>query len=68
MPPCNMPLSETGKEILAELQKKHGELEGKQIFYASIQAGVPGSEKWEGPGRKSQDEKDMHKQMKDRSK
>lgn len=42
-----MPLTETGKKVLASMRKKHGAKKGKQIFHASINKGVAGSSKWE---------------------
>jgi len=41
-----MPLSETGKKVLAEMKKRHGVKRGKEVFYASINAKKAGSEKW----------------------
>ena len=41
-----MPLTETGKKVLDEMVKKHGKEKGKEIFYASINKGIKGSEKW----------------------
>ena len=41
-----MPLTKTGEKILAELKAKHGSKKGKEIFYASINKGIRGSEKW----------------------
>lgn len=40
-----MPLTETGKKVLASMRKKYGK-RGKEVFYRSINKGVPGSEKW----------------------
>ena len=42
-----MPLTETGKKVLASMVKKHGSKKGKRVFHASINKGVPGSSKWE---------------------
>ena len=41
-----MPLTKKGKEVLKSMQKKYGKERGKRIFYASINKGVKGSEKW----------------------
>ena len=41
-----MPLTKDGKKVLAQMQKKYGKERGKRIFYASINKGVKGSEKW----------------------
>ena len=40
-----MPLTTAGKKVLKQMQKKYGKERGKQIFYASINKGVEGSEK-----------------------
>lgn len=41
-----MPLSKSGKRVLRNMQKKYGKKKGKQVFYASMNKGVPGSSKW----------------------
>lgn len=51
-----MPLSTTGESVLNSMQEtyagKGGKKKAKRVFYASINAGKPGSEKWEtGQGR-----------------
>ena len=43
-----MPLSESGKKVMANMKDEYGEDEGERAFYASKNAGKPGSEKWEG--------------------
>jgi hypothetical protein len=43
-----MPLSETGKEVMRAMVKKYGVKKGKEVFYASINKGKPGSSKWHG--------------------
>jgi len=43
-----MPLTKTGKKVLAEMKKKYGAKRGKEIFYASINKGKAGSSKWHG--------------------
>jgi len=35
-----MPLTEKGEEILREMEKQYGEEKGKQVFYASRNAGT----------------------------
>ena len=34
-----MPLTDKGRKILAEMQEQYGEEKGKQVFYASKNAG-----------------------------
>jgi hypothetical protein len=41
-----MPLTETGKKVLAEMKNRYGKKKGKEVFYASINAKKPGSENW----------------------
>lgn len=41
-----MPLTATGEEVLRNLKKRYGPERGRSIFYASINAGKPGTEKW----------------------
>lgn len=42
-----MPLTKTGKGILRNMIKSYGSKEkGEQVFYASINAKVPGSSEW----------------------
>ncbi len=41
-----MPLTKTGKKILADMQKRYGAKKGKEVFYASIRKAKKGSEKW----------------------
>ncbi len=49
-----MPLTKSGMEVLKNMQKSSGAKHGKSEFYASINKGLPGSEKWEGnPGIES---------------
>lgn len=43
-----MPLSKTGNKVLSNMQDEYGEDKGKSVFYASINKGRPGSDKWEG--------------------
>jgi hypothetical protein len=47
-----MPLTDTGREVLANMKKKYGD-RGEEVFYRSINKGVPGSSKWHG-GKKKQ--------------
>jgi hypothetical protein len=43
-----MPLTKSGMEVLKNMSKQYGEKKGKSVFYASVNAKKPGSEKWEG--------------------
>lgn len=43
-PPGN-PVTATGSQVMRSMKKQYGK-RGKQVFYASIQKGVPGSKKW----------------------
>ena len=41
-----MPLTATGKKVLARMRKKYGAKKGKQVMYASINKNKPGSAAW----------------------
>ncbi len=41
-----MPLTESGRKVLRRLIKEYGYKKGRQIFYALINGGKKGSEKW----------------------
>lgn len=41
-----MPLTETGKKVLSNFIKEYGKKKGTSYFYASINEGKKGSEKW----------------------
>ena len=41
-----MPLTSSGKKVLASMIKEHGSTEGKKVFYSSINGKKSGSEKW----------------------
>lgn len=41
-----MPLTADGRSVLASMSKTYGSKKGKEVFYASINANKPGSEKW----------------------
>lgn len=47
-----MPLTKTGNEVMASMQKQYGAEKGKSVFYASINAGKAGSSKWHGKKKK----------------
>ena len=42
-----MPLTAEGKKVLQNMVRQYGQKKGKQVFYASINAGKKGSENWE---------------------
>ena len=48
-----MPLTPEGLKIFDAMVKKHGADKGKEIFYASINKGVPGANKWHRKGEKN---------------
>lgn len=41
-----MPLTKTGKKVLANMKSEYGDEKGKSVFYASINANKSGSAKW----------------------
>ena len=41
-----MPLTSSGKEVLQSMVKQYGAKKGKQVFYASENKKIAGSEKW----------------------
>jgi len=52
-----MPLTSSGKSVLASMKKQYGAKKGKEVFYASIQAGKKGSEKWHGKSKSKKKKK-----------
>ena len=44
-----MPLSDSGQKVLASMKDQYGGTKGKQVFYASMHKGKPGSAKWHAP-------------------
>lgn len=48
-----MPLTKTGREVLANMKSQYGDKKGEGVFYASINAGKPGSERWHEMRRKA---------------
>jgi hypothetical protein len=42
-----MPLTKSGKKVMASMRKSYGAKKGKMVFYASINEKKPGSNKWE---------------------
>jgi len=47
-----MPITKTGKEVMSNMMREYGEKKGKEVFYASINAGKAGSSKWHGKKKK----------------
>ena len=41
-----MPLTKTGREVMAGMRSRYGDKNGEGVFYASINKGVAGSSKW----------------------
>lgn len=41
-----MPRTAVGEKVLASMIEQYGEEKGRQVYYASINKGVKGSEKW----------------------
>lgn len=41
-----MPLTKSGKSIMRSMTKQYGKEKAKEVFYASINAGKAGTEKW----------------------
>ena len=55
-----MPLTKSGSKVMAGMKKQYGS-KAKQVFYASVNKGVAGSEKWhEGGSMKSKKKMVMH--------
>jgi hypothetical protein len=46
-----MPLTPSGDKVMTSMQTTYGPEKGKRIFYASINKGKPGSQKWEGASK-----------------
>ncbi len=44
--PKHNPLTSSGKKVMASMAKEYGTKKGKEVFYASVNAGKPGSSKW----------------------
>jgi hypothetical protein len=45
-----MPLTKSGQAVLGNMKKEYGDKKAKQVFYASINKGKPGSSKWHEKG------------------
>lgn len=41
-----MPLTQDGRKVLSNMKKTYGAEKGRSVFYASINKGKPGSDKW----------------------
>jgi len=41
-----MPLSASGKKILARMKDEYGDKKGEEVFYASINAHKKGANRW----------------------
>jgi hypothetical protein len=41
-----MPLTKSGKKVMAGMKKQYGPVKGKQVFYASINKHKKGSSAW----------------------
>ena len=47
-----MPLTKSGKKVIARMKKEYGDEKGKSVFYASINKGKAGSEEWHAKVKK----------------
>lgn len=43
-----MPLTKSGQKVMNSMMKEYGMEKGKDVFYASMNKGKPGSKKWHG--------------------
>jgi len=41
-----MPLTKSGQKVMANMKKEYGEKKAKEVFYASINKGKKGTNKW----------------------
>ena len=67
-----MPLTKSGEKVMSSMKKQYGE-KGKSVFYASINKGKAGSQKWHekkgNPGKHMMSDSEMKKMvMKQRAK
>lgn len=46
-----MPLTKSGQDVLSKMKDEYGEKKGEEVFYASINKGKEGSEKWHEKGK-----------------
>jgi hypothetical protein len=47
-----MPLTKSGRKVMAAMKKQYGEEKGERVFYSSINKGKPGSSSWHGKSRR----------------
>lgn len=47
-----MPLTKSGREVMASMKRKYGDEKGEEVFYKSINKGIAGSDKWHGKKKK----------------
>jgi hypothetical protein len=47
-----VPLTDSGRKVLASMKKQYGAEKGEEVFYASINKKKKGSEKWHGKKKK----------------
>jgi hypothetical protein len=48
-----MPLTSSGKKVMSAMIGEYGKEKGKGVFFASMNKGKPGSEKWHGKRKRS---------------
>jgi hypothetical protein len=48
-----MPLTKSGKEVIASMKEQYGEKKGNQVFYASINKRKAGSPEWEEKSKRN---------------
>jgi len=48
-----MPLTSSGTKVKRSMTAQYGAEKGERVFYASINAGKPGSSKWHGTKKTS---------------
>jgi hypothetical protein len=41
-----MPLTKSGKKVIKKMKKEYGKNKGEGVFYASINEGKKGTDKW----------------------
>jgi hypothetical protein len=58
-----MPLTTVGEQVMANMRKQYGD-KADEVFYASINAGKPGAEKWHKKRTMGKKFKDYHEAKK----
>lgn len=48
-----VPLTTSGSKVLQSMQTDYGKDKGERVFYASINKGKPGSNRWHGKPQQS---------------